>query len=215
MRRRPRRLRRDRSDRAVPDVHVAAAVGRRQAHVQLRVRAGRAHVRVHVGPAVGHDRLAGGHVHVHVLRARLLVLAGRAGRPAGRLRQPEERVRRPRRPGGRPVEQLERGPRLRRHVRQLRSEIPDGLSVRDHMRPLHAVHTVLNAPFTLYLFDFYFVFFFITPKIYCTFRLTSNRVVVCGFFFSIVPTAHNIVPSYRSYALRQHRRYPTSIKRFL
>lgn len=117
VRRRPGRLRRHRPDRPVPDLHVPAAVGRRQAHVRLHIRPGRHDVRVHVRAALGHDRLARSHVDVHVLRARLFVHARRAGGVARRLRQPEERVWRHRRAGRRAVEQFERGSHVRSHVR--------------------------------------------------------------------------------------------------
>lgn len=143
MRRRAGRLRRYRPYRPVPDVHVAAVVGRRQAAVQLRVRAGPDNVRVHVRPAVGHGRLCRGDVNFHVLRTRLLVHARRPDRPAVGVRQPEELVRHRHRHAGRALEQSERGPGVCRHVRQSRTEVSDGVSVRAHLRSLHIVHIVL------------------------------------------------------------------------
>jgi len=119
VRRRAGRLRRDRPDRALPHVHVAAAAGRRQAHVQLHIRPGRAHLGVHVRPAVGDDRLARGDVDVHVLRAGLLVHARRARLVARRLRQPEEPTRHVHRPRRGHMEQSERVQGVCRHVRQL------------------------------------------------------------------------------------------------
>lgn len=144
VRRRVGRLRRHRSDRPVPDVHVPAVAGRRQADVQLHLRAGRVDVGVHVRPALGHDRLARGDADVHVLCARLFLHPCRAGRVARRLRQPEKHIRRRRRSGRRLVEQFERSPDIRCHVRQLRSEVSDGVSVRHHLWSIHPVHIVLD-----------------------------------------------------------------------
>lgn len=99
---------------------------------------------MHVRLALGYDRFARSNINVYVFRVGIFVHARRACRVALHICKPEEHLRRVCRIGGRIVEQFERRSRIRGHVRQLRPEVFNGLSVRNHLRPLHSVYIVLK-----------------------------------------------------------------------